>query len=279
MKRPADILFPGKLSRALTLSYDDGMETDIRMMEILDRYGLKCTFNLNSGLYAPEGTVYPAGTIHRRMSRSQIDKAYHAPHEISTHALTHPWINRLPDNRIAYEIVKDRENLEEEFGCIVRGHAYPYGVFDDRVVDILHRSGIAYARTVISSHRFDLPRDWLRLEATCHHNDPELPNLIERFLAEERFFQQPKFFYIWGHSYEFDQFNNWDLLEDLASKLGGRDDVWYCTNIEAYDYIEAFRALIFSLDGEQVCNPAALEVCFRCEGEAYSVRPGETIKL
>lgn len=278
MKMPADILFPGFLSRALTLSYDDGVETDIRMMEILDRSGIKCTFNLNSGLYAPEGTVYPAGTIHRRMSRSQIDKAYHAPHEISTHALTHPWINRLPDNRIAYEIVKDRENLEAEFGCIVRGHAYPYGVFDDRVVDILRRSGIAYARTVISSHRFDLPRDWLRLEATCHHNDPELPNLIERFLSEDRF-PVSKFFYIWGHSYEFDQFDNWNLLEDLAEKLGNRDDVWYCTNIEAYDYIEAYRALLFSLDGEQVYNPTALEVFFRCEGKKYSVKPGETIRL
>jgi len=273
-----DLLFPNGLTRALTLSYDDGVETDIRMMDILDRNGIKCTFNLNSGLYAPEGTTYPAGTIHRRMSRSQIDAAYHAPHEISTHALTHPFIDRMPESRISYEIVKDRENLEEEFGCIIRGHAYPYGVFSDAVVRILKDAGIAYARTVISSHKFTLPTDWLRLEATCHHNDPMLPELIEKFLADDPR-QSAKFFYIWGHSYEFDQFNNWDLLEDFAAKLGNRDDVWYCTNIEAYDYIEAYRSLILSIDGKRVYNPTSLELFFRYEGKTYSVKSGETIVL
>ena len=273
-----DILFPNGRIRALTLSYDDGVETDIRMMEILDRYGIKCTFNLNSGLYAPEGTVYPAGTIHRRMSRSQIDAAYHAPHEISTHALTHPFIDRMPEARIAYEIVKDRENLEAEFGCIVRGHAYPFGVFDDRVVRILKDSGIVYARTVISSHRFDLPKDWLRLEATCHHNDPALAQLMEKFLADD---PRPsaKFFYIWGHSYEFDQYNNWELLENLAKTLGSREDVWYCTNIEAYMYIEAYRALVFSIDGTRVYNPSTVEVFFRHGGKVFCAAPGEPLFL
>ncbi len=273
-----DLLFPNGRLRALTLSYDDGVETDIRMMEILDRYGIKCTFNLNSGLYAPEGTAYPAGTIHRRMSRSQIDAAYHAPHEISTHALTHPFIDRMPDARIAYEIVKDRENLEAQFGCIVRGHAYPYGVFDDRVVQILKDSGIAYARTVISSHRFDLPRDWLRLEATCHHNDPALSELMEKFLADDPR-PKAKFFYIWGHSYEFDQYDNWELLENIAQTLGRRKDVWYCTNMEAYTYIEAYRRLIFSVDGTRVHNPSAQEIYFCHEGKVFHIMPEETLSL
>ena len=59
--------FPDGKSKALTLSYDDGVEQDIRLMELLEQYQVKATFNLNSGLYAPEGTVYPKGTIHRRM--------------------------------------------------------------------------------------------------------------------------------------------------------------------------------------------------------------------
>ena len=44
------LLFPGGKRKALTLSYDDGVEQDITLMGILDKYGIKCTFNLNSGL-------------------------------------------------------------------------------------------------------------------------------------------------------------------------------------------------------------------------------------
>ena len=58
--------FPGGKKKALTLSYDDGVEQDIRLIDIMKKNGLKGTFNLNSGCYAPEGTVYPAGTIHKQ---------------------------------------------------------------------------------------------------------------------------------------------------------------------------------------------------------------------
>ena len=68
--------FPGGRKKALTLSYDDGVEQDIRLIQIMKEYGLKGTFNLNSGLYAPEGTVYPKGTIHRVMSQKQCREVY-----------------------------------------------------------------------------------------------------------------------------------------------------------------------------------------------------------
>ena len=50
--------FPGGKVKALTLSYDDGVEQDVRLIDIMQKHGLKGTFNLNSGLYAAEGTVY-----------------------------------------------------------------------------------------------------------------------------------------------------------------------------------------------------------------------------
>ena len=62
--------FPNGKLKALTLSYDDGVEQDIKFVEILNKYGLKCTFNLNSGKYAPEGKVYEAGRIHRPAFKS-----------------------------------------------------------------------------------------------------------------------------------------------------------------------------------------------------------------
>ena len=53
--------FPYGKSKALTLSYDDGVAQDIRLIEIMKKHGLKGTFNINSGMYAPEGTANPEG--------------------------------------------------------------------------------------------------------------------------------------------------------------------------------------------------------------------------
>ena len=45
------IQFPKGKRKALTLSYDDGVEQDIRLIENMKQHGLKGTFNLNSGLH------------------------------------------------------------------------------------------------------------------------------------------------------------------------------------------------------------------------------------
>ena len=105
--------FPGGLRKAVTLSYDDGVEQDIRLMEILDKHGIRCTFNLNSGCWAKEGTVYAPGTIHRRMPKSQVEKVYANPnHEVAAHCLTHASLTELSPAEGAHEVVADSENLE-----------------------------------------------------------------------------------------------------------------------------------------------------------------------
>lgn len=98
----------------------------------------------------------------------------------------------------AYEIIEDRKMLESTFGRIVKGCAYPFGTYSDEVVEILRRCGILYARTTVSTRKFDIPTDWLRMPATCHHNDPELMNLCDRFLTSDNPRQFPQLFYLWG---------------------------------------------------------------------------------
>lgn len=267
--------FPGGRQRALTLSYDDGVEQDVQLIDIMKKYGLKGTFNLNSGTYPPEGTVYPAGQIHRRMPKEQVSGLYLANGmEVAVHGLTHPFLQDLPPVLCVQEVLKDRENLEAQFGCIVRGMAYPFGTYSDEVVQILNECGIAYARTVHSTRNFDIPRDWLRMPATCHHNDPELMALAKRF-TEPFHWTTPQLFYLWGHSYEFEEKNNWNVMEEFAKFIGGREEIWYATNIEVYDYVQAWHRLIFSADGRRVYNPTATEVFYDDRGTAGSVKPGE----
>lgn len=273
------LLFPNGLKKALTLSYDDGVEQDRRLIGILDRHGLRATFNLNSGCFPPEGVTYPAGTIHRRMPVSWCKETYDVPrHEVAVHCLTHAMLTELPQAQVLHEILRDRENLENLFGGLIRGFAYPFGAYSDGIVAALRAADIAYARTVVSTHDFTIPQDWLRLHPTCHHDDPQLPALCDRFLNEEARFAS-RLFYLWGHAYEFEDHDNWRVIEDFAEKMGGHDDIWYATNIEIVDYVNAYRQLRYTADGAAVMNPTCQTVWLNTDKGALRVDPGQTEKL
>ena len=245
----------------------------------MNAHGLKGTFNLNSELYALEGHVWPEGTIHRRMTRNQVLSAYTASGmEVAVHTATHPRLDCLPLNLCTCEIMRDRQNLERDFGILVRGGAYPHGALNDHVVESMRQCGIVYARTTVSTEKFDLPADWLRLPATCHHKNPRLMELAKAF-AESTVRRYPQLFYLWGHAYEFEEQNNWHVIEEFAAYMGNRPDIWYATNIEICDYVSAFKQLIFSMDQRKVYNPTATELFFETNQTVYSVKPNETIVI
>ena len=275
------MLFPEGKKKALTFSYDDGVEQDIRLMEIFNKYGVKGTFNLNGQpLETPEYT-WPAGTIHRRMGRKLALETYGGElgknHEIAIHSYTHPFLDRIPRAIASYEVAKDREVLEKLFGRMIRGCAYPMGTFNDMTVDVLRDNGVAYARTTVSTGNFSIPTDWLRMPATCHHVDPRLDSLADTFVSKDPGpWDTPWLFYVWGHAYEFDANQNWDLIENFCAKVSGRDDVWYATNMEIYEYVEAYRRLQFSMEGNMVYNPSAIPVWFICADVTVKIEPGET---
>ena len=273
--------FPQGNKKAITLSYDDGVEQDARLIEIMKKNGLKGTFNLNSGCYRNPGTTYGRGEVQRRMSQEEAVGLYKdSGMEVAVHGLTHPFLERIPDNLCVAEIIKDRENLEKQFSAIVRGAAYPYGTYSDKVVDIMRMAGIAYARTTLSTEKFDIPQDWLRLNPTCHHVNPALRELATDFVEERRKDKgYPLLFYLWGHSYEFEKDDNWEVIERFASYVGGRNDIWYATNIEICEYVEAYRSLVFSMDARRVYNPTCKEIYLEVDGNKCSVSPGETLEL
>lgn len=271
--------FPEGKAKSLTLSYDDGVEQDIKLIEIMNKHGLKGTFNLNSGLYAAEGTVYPKGRIHRRMTEKQTTETFaDSGQEVAVHSLTHTFLEQLPIDMAVNEIIKDRENLEKQFGTIVRGMAYPYGTLSDSVVEALKFCGIVYSRTVISTNDFRIPNDWARLTTTCHHNSPELKNLAKKFV-EDKVRREPYLFYLWGHSYEFEADDNWNVIEDFAEFIGNRDDIWYATNIEIYDYIDAYNRLLFSVDGRRVKNPSNRKIWFEYSEKVIEIEAGEMLEI
>ena len=81
--------------------------------------------------------------------------------------------------------------------------------------------------------------------------------------------------YVWGHSYEFSRDDNWEVMESFCELAGGRDDIWYATNIEYVDYMERLRGLQFGADNTFVYNPYAASVWISVNDEIRELKGGE----
>lgn len=269
--------FPGFLTKACTLSYDDGATDDIKLIEIMRKYGLKGTFNLNSSL--------TSGTPDR-LTVEQIKEVFGDDTEIALHGYNHLSLAKVTPPLAMRDVISDREFLEKSFGRVVRGMAYANSSVNDTVLEILKLSGIAYSRNGSSTESFALPEDWLRLCPTCHHNNPRLFELVDEFLngSDGKFSwyfwaKKPRLFYLYGHSFEFPRDNNWDRIEEFGRIMSERNDVWHATNMEIYKYVEAFKRLVFSADGNIIENPSAIDVYINVIDNDVLVKAGSTVSI
>ena len=220
-----------KYRKALTFSYDDGIEQDRKLVEIFNKYGMKATFNLNTGIQTPESNFEIEGVYINRMKQEGLEELYRG-HEIATHGLTHAAPTGMTKEQLDKEFLTDMSNIERIYGTYPVGMAYAYGCVDDEVVTYLKSIGIKYGRTVEASHSFEIPKEPLKLKATCHHDDDMLFELAEKFLKAEPKENEQMLFYVWGHSYEFDVNNNWDRIEEFCKMMSGKADIFYGTNRE-----------------------------------------------
>lgn len=254
------ICFPKGKHKVLTMSYDDGRTEDRRLVKLFHQYGLKGTFHLNSGL-----------TDGERIQPREWAKLYEG-HEVSCHTVLHPTISRCPIEQVALQVLEDRRNLERVVKYPVRGMSYPNGSYTGEIVNLLPGLGIEYCRVVGNTDDFAMPEDYLRWKATCHHNH----NLLEngRRFTELSKSQYLYMMYVWGHSYEFSKDDNWELMEAFGGLVGGREDIWYATNIEIVDYMKAAGNLKVTIDGNQMYNPSAGSVWVSVDGEVFEVPGG-----
>lgn len=227
-------MFNGKM-KAVTFSYDDGVTQDKRLIYIFNKYGLKATFNINSGLLDKEGSLlFGTSSInHTKNPASKVKEIYEG-HEVAVHTLTHPNLTTLDEAEIIRQVEEDRKNLENLTGYAVEGMAYPCGGVNnnDYVAEVLRKNTqIKYSRTITSNHSFDLQENLLRFNPTVYHLDTDIMfGLLKEFIDLNP--TKPQIFYIWGHSYEFDFNNTWDKFEEFCSLISGHSDIFYGTNKE-----------------------------------------------
>ncbi len=275
-KRFDTLLFPGNRKKAFTLSYDDGVLQDVRLLELLKKYGLKGTFNLNYGVTGYESLPDRPFSV-SRVKREDIRELY-KDQEIGGHGLYHSDLTGLGTPYASYEILEDKRGLEEITGGIVDMFAYPFGLYNEEVKDLLKSAGYKGARTVTSTHSFALPSDPWRLDPTCHHNDEKLMELADQFLSMPSF--RTSLFYVWGHAYEFDRDGNWDQMEAFLAKMAGHDDIWYAANGEILRYLEAYKMLEYSVDGSLIRNPSSIDVLIGTSfGTTELLKAGTTTRV
>ena len=253
-------LYPEGKLKALTFSYDDGLRSDLRLVEIFNRFGMKATFNLNAGRMQGEDFIH-----------AEELKTVYAGHEIAAHGYSHPFLERIPNACALNEMLEDRHQLETVTGSIVNGFALPFGTRSPETLVQLKAAGFLYSRTINATGTFNLPDNFLEWHPTCHHKDAESICSIFKHCGYAL-----SLCYIWGHSFEFERKGNWDLIEHICSELSGREEIWYAANREIARYITALKRLETSENAGIIYNPSAETLWFSVSGKLRKIAGGET---
>ena len=272
--------FPDGKPKAMTFSYDDGIVEDLRLAELMRKYGVKCTFNINTMFY--ENGEEPDN----RLKLSQIKEFANDPlFEIACHGHIHPFYTYMPQVSVSDDIMKNRKQLEQITGKITRGFAYPsISEFSDSSEIALTSAGVVYARLAGNFKNFELPENWLRWHPSCHHKIAN--EVYTEFCDINRPLRHSTIMYVWGHSFEFERENNWEIIEELLERCHNNPDIWFATNIEIYNYANAFKSLIYSANGDKVYNPTSIDLWGSCDankkpnsGKIIKIPAGETVSL
>ena len=194
------------------LSFDDGTVHDKRFVELLNRYEIPCTFNLNSGLeeFVWEFDGHPVVRQHLADTVEQ-----YRGHEIASHSRTHPRLEQLPPPRLREETEEDCNALKAIFGVDALGFGVPFTVCGEREINIIRRF-VRYIRLSEYASSFALPADPYHIPIHALYNDSDVREKIRMFAENEL---TDSLFVLAGHSYELEFLNHWDYMDDLLQYI------------------------------------------------------------
>jgi peptidoglycan/xylan/chitin deacetylase (PgdA/CDA1 family) len=216
----------------LVQCWDDGVTSDLRLVEMLRAVGARATFNLNAGLHQDRRTL---GWVHGstevwRLARGELPEVYHG-FDIANHSLNHPCLDALPPGEARLEIEQGRAQLEQIFGRPVRGFVYPFGRFNPGVVEAVRQTGHLYGRTTETAETADgpfAPADPMRLAPHCHFQAADFWHRFDRA-------RPGGVFYFWGHSYEMTGEADWQAYGRVLQRLARVPGARWCNVAELFD--------------------------------------------
>lgn len=267
-------LFPGGKDRAFNITYDDGVTQDLRFVELLNRYRLKGTFNLNSELMRNGFSwIRPSGVEIKRLDPDTARWLYRG-HEIASHTRTHPYMHELHGEDLRRELLEDKRDLEAMFGVHVAGFAVPFDYYSPEIAECARDCGFEYARMSEFSHAYTPCRDWYYWKTGFYHIEPGLKEFVEGFLAAE---EELAVCQIVGHSYDLDTENLWRTMEEILELVSGDRRVWSCTNLELVRYLKAME--LARITEDRVTNQSTMALWFRVGEDILMLDPGESCPM
>lgn len=261
-------LYPNGKAKAFNVSYDDGVLQDVRFVNLLNQYGLKGTFNLNSGLMENEFEwKHESGCIVKRLSKEKVLPLYNG-HEVASHTLTHPFMQEKTENEIMKELKTDKKNLEKLFGRQIKGFAVPFDYYSDLIESCVKKCAFEYARISEESLSFAPQPNYHRWKATVFHLDDSLEKLTEDFINID---EELALFQIAGHSYDLDTENMWDKIENIFKKISSQDNILPMTTIEIIDYLKAMEQA--EITNSHIINNSQQTLWFLVDDVVHEVNP------
>lgn len=267
------LLYPQGKRKAFNITYDDGILQDIRFVEMLNKYGIKGTFNLNSKLMEEEFEwTHRCGMTIKRLSPDVAVELYKG-HEVASHTLTHPNLADLTEEQIMHELLEDKKKLEEWFGCEVAGFGTPFDYYDELAEKCVRRCGFKYARNSELSNSYSPWEDCYRWRAGTYHVMPGFKDFVEGFFKTD---EELALCQIVGHSYDLDTHQMWELLEEIVKRVAEDEQILSMTHGEIVEYLKAMQ--IAELTDQGIENGSEQELWFEIDGTIISVKPGQTYK-
>ena len=205
------------MRKLFILSFDDGTIYDKRFVELLNKYRIPCTFNLNSGLEDFVWNYEDRFPIRRQiLDGTQLQ---YQGHEVASHSAHHHWLNTLTPPQLREEIETDCAAIKKLFGLEEIGFAVPFTACGEREVNII-RKFVRYIRLSAFSDSFALPADPYHIPIHGLYNQPDIRQRIAAFAENDL---PVSLFVMAGHSYEFEVLDHWEYIEELLQYIRSFD--------------------------------------------------------
>lgn len=73
--------------------------------------------------------------------------------------------------------------------------------------------------------------------------------------------------------------SNWGVIETFCERMADREEIWYATNVEIYEYMMGLQRLQITANSKSIYNPSTMTLWFSCDGETVKINGGETLSL
>ena len=267
-------LYPYGKKKAFNITYDDGVCQDIRFVELLNRYNIKGTFNLNSELmYQQFEWVHENGMVVKRLPADAVKNLYHN-HEAASHTLTHPYMHDMSESEIMHQMQQDKENLEQLLDKKICGFAVPFDFYSNVIADCAQKCGFEYARCSEERFSYTPPENYYWWAAGVFHMNPQFEQFVNNFFESE---EELALCQIVGHSYDLDAENMWETMENILKRISEDSDVISMTNIDIVRYLKSMRSAVITENFVE--NNTDTELWFEINSSIVAVKPHTVLNI